>query len=146
MSSFHYTFCTINYDGSPHTAPLGSLVLDKTEPRGYFFEVFTSNTARNLEKNPNICVMAVNSSKAFWLKFLLRGKFSESPGVRLTGTAGKKREATPEEIARFRKLIRTLKFTPGYKTLWGNVKFVRDIEFTRYETVKLGKTTHLLWH
>jgi hypothetical protein len=90
-SSMHYAVATVNEDGSPHVTPMGALFLfgNKT---GFCFDEFPVNMSRNLERNPRVCILAVNSNPTFWQKSLLAGKFETPPAVRLMGPVGKKRE------------------------------------------------------
>ena len=98
-SSFHYAIATVNGDGEPHVTPIGSLILG--EPgRGLYFEEFPTQLPRNLQNNKRVCVLAVNSSRWFWIKSLVGGKFAGPPAVRLYGTVGEVREATEKEIDR----------------------------------------------
>lgn len=139
-SSFHYAIATVTENGEPHVTPIGSLILG-TPGHGFYFEEFPSRLPRNLEINPQVCVLAVNSSRWFWLRSLLRGEFKVPPGVRLCGKAGEAREATDKEIALWRKRVRPLRFTKGHTLMWRNMRTVRDIEFNRIEAINLGKMT-----
>jgi len=65
-SSLHYAFASVNADGTPHLTPIGSLLLREEEPTGFYFELFTRQLPHNLEQ-PQVCILAVNSSKWFWL-------------------------------------------------------------------------------
>jgi hypothetical protein len=139
-SSLHCSVASINDDGSPHVTPIGSVML--TEPgRALFFEVFTTQLVRNLERDPRLCVLAVDTGKRFWLESLARGRFERPPGVRLTGTAGPRRAATSDEQARFERAVRPLRVLKGYRLLWSNVRNVRDIEFHSIVPVRLGAMT-----
>jgi Pyridoxamine 5'-phosphate oxidase len=139
-SSLHSSIASINDDGSPHVTPIGSLML--TDPwRGLFFEVFTTQLLRNLDRDPRLCVLAVDSRKRFWLESVARGRFGRAPAVRLTGTAGARRDATLEERARFERAVRPLRGFKGHGRLWGNVRHVRDIEFEAVLPVRLGAMT-----
>jgi len=140
-SSFHFAIASVNSDGSPHVTPIGSLLLDKATQTGVYFEIFTTQLRRNIETNPNICVLAVNSGIRFWLKSLLFGRFSKAPATRLYGVAGKRREARPTEVQRWKKQTGYLKRFKGYKLLWGNLTHVREVKFHRVESVKMGKMT-----
>lgn len=98
-SSLHYSIATINEDGTPHVTPIGSLILLDGN-KGVYFEYFTRKMPSNFKVNQNVCVLAVNSGKWFWLKSLLRGRFGEPPAVRIKGTVGIKRKVSDEEKAR----------------------------------------------
>jgi uncharacterized protein len=67
FSSFHYAIASINLDGTPHVTPIGSLLLNRAEPKGIYFEIFTSTLRKNVERDPNVCVLAVNSGRWFWI-------------------------------------------------------------------------------
>lgn len=143
-------FCalaTVNPDGSPHVAPIGSLVLLEAG-KGYYFEKFPKTTRANLEQDQRLCILA--APRGFWpfVKVLFQGRFAAAPGLRLMGRAGARREATAEETARWQeqvkpfRLFRNLK---GYKLLWDDMRYVREITFDSFEPLHLGPMTHGLW-
>lgn len=142
-SSMHYSIATINPDGMPHVTPIGSLFL--TRPfEGFYFEEYASGMKRNLENNGRVCVLAVNSNKIFWLKCVIKGKFTAPFSIRLLGTAGARREATKRELELLDKIVGRLKWTRGYRLLWKDLKYVRDISFDSIEPVRAGKmSAHL---
>jgi len=144
-SSLHYAFASNNADGTPHVSPIGSLLLREDEPTGFYFELFTKQLPHNLEQQPHVCILAVNSSKWFWLRALFLGRFPSPPAVRLRGAVGARRQATPAEIARWRKRVGWTRWLKGYPMLWGNLRFVRDIQFQSIEPVRLGAMTQGLW-
>lgn len=92
-----YAIATVNEDGEPHVTPIASLILGKPG-HGLYFEEFTRQLTHTLKRNKQVCVLAVNSSRWFWIKSLISGRFSSPPAVRLHGTAGEIREATETEI------------------------------------------------
>jgi len=143
-SSFHYAVATVDRNGEPHVTPIGSLMLG--EPgHGFYFEEFPTTLTRNLQVNKRICVLAVNSSKWFWLKSLLLGRFTTPPAVRLRGTAGDTRDATDAEIARWQRRVRSVRFSKGHALMWARMSKVRHVEFTEIEPVYIGKMTRDLW-
>jgi len=139
-SSFHFAIATVTENGEPHVTPIGSLILGKPG-HGYYFEKFPRHLPHNLGSNRQICVLAVNSSKWFWLKSLLRGEFKTLPAVRLHGVVGDLREATDTEIALWQKRVKSVSFSKGHALMWRNMSRVRDIEFTQVEPVRIGKMT-----
>lgn len=143
-SSFHYAIATINEDGTPHITPIGSLILDNNK-KGFYFEEYVSNMSRNFQHNKRVCVMAVNSSTWFGIKSFFLGRFVSPPAVRLIGTVGEKREATPQELELFRKRVRKYLMFRGYDLLWSRLKYVRDIYFDSFEPVHAGVMTRDLW-
>ena len=144
-SSFHYAIATVTENGEPHVTPIGSLILGKPG-HGFYFEKFTQHLPLNYASNRNICVLAVNSSRWFWLKSLVGGRFTSPPAVRLHGVAGDLREATGTEIALWQKRVRRVSFSKGHAMLWRSMSMVRDIEFTRIEPVHIGKMTRDTWN
>jgi len=139
-SSFHYSVASIDEAGKPHVTPIGSLILG--EPgHGIYFEEFTSKLPKNIKSNKYISVLAVNSSKWFWLKSLIKGKFVEPPALRLNGEAGALREATQIEVNLWRKRVKSVSFTKGHKIMWQRMGKVREIEFTSIEPVHIGSMT-----
>ena len=96
-SSLHYSMASVTEDGAPHITPIGSLLL--REPgHAIYFEEFTRHMPQNFQRDNRVCVLAVNSGLWFWVKALLRGRFSSPPALRLHGTVGDPRKGTPEEI------------------------------------------------
>lgn len=77
----------------------------------------------------------------FWLKSLLRGKFQEPPALRLYGIVGIRRPASIQEIRRWQYRIGPLRILKGYKLLWKNLTHGREIQFHKFETVKMGQMT-----
>jgi hypothetical protein len=143
-SSFHYAIATVNKDGEPHVTPIGSLILGKPG-HGLYFEEFPQKMPNNFKSNIHVCVLAVNSGRWFWIKSLIRGRFSSPPAVRLYGTVGNIRNATNSEIQSWQKRIKRLRFSKGHSMMWANMKMVRDIEFTRIEPVNMGEMTRNTW-
>jgi hypothetical protein len=145
-SSLHYSLASIASDGTPHVTPIGSLRLlpDRT---GVYFEIFTQGMARNLDLNPKVCVLAVNSSRWFWLRSLYQGRFNALPGVRLYGEAGPCRAATSDEVAWWERRVGRARSLKGYSLLWGRDRLthVRTIQFTYAAPVQLGEMTQGLF-
>ncbi len=143
-SSMHFAVATVDGNGLPHVTPIGALFLrdDKT---GFYFDVFPVGTSENIERNPRICVLAVNSDPTFWQKSLVLGKFVSPPGVRLMGSTGEKREATEEEIAMWQDHVKAARGTKGHDLMWKNMRSVRDIHFDSFEPVSLGEMTRYSW-
>ncbi len=139
-SSFHFAIATVNKDGSPHVTPIGSLMLLE-DRKGFYFEEYASNLSRNLQHKKRVCVMAVNSNKWTLLKSFFLGKFLIPPGVRLTGTAGERREATAEERELFKKRVKHYRMFKGYDLLWSKLRYVREIHFDAYEPIRIGALT-----
>ena len=144
-SSFHFAIATVGADGEPHVTPIGSVVL--TEPgRGFYFEEFPTRLPRNLRRDPRVSILAVNSSRLFWLRALLVGRFPAPPAIRLCGrVVGEPREATAGELALWRRRVRHLRRLRGYALLWGRLRWVRDLEIDCAEPVQLDPMTEGLW-
>ena len=106
-----------------------------------YFEKFPRNLPSNLESNQEVCIMVVDSSRMYWLKSLLRGRFSKPPAVRLYGVVGDKRDATEAEVERWQRRVKSVGWTKGHAMIWREMSQVRDIRFTRWETVEIGKMT-----
>jgi hypothetical protein len=136
----HFSLATVNADGSPHITPIGSLIL-RDDPGGFFFDEFCTKTRENITGNPRVCFLAVNADQSFWVKSLIRGKFSEPPAVRLMGTVSALREATTEEIAAFHKRVALARPTKGYEIMWSRMHLVHDVQFDSFEPVNCGKMT-----
>ena len=136
QSSFHYAIATVNEDGTPHVTPIGSLILRK-DGSAYYLEEYANRLRRNIEINPNVCVLAVNSSRFFWLRSLFAGKFTSPPAVRLSGVCGDRRLATEEERAKFYRRVRQAKFCKGHDILWGGMKYLREVKFHTIDPIEL---------
>ncbi len=144
-SCLHFAIASVNEDGSPHVTPIGALFL-REDQTGFYFEEYPSKMPDNLERNPRVCILAVNADKQFWAKSLMEGKFATPPAVRLMGTVGEMREATREEASAWQKRVELAKETKGYHLLkWYRFCHVRDIRFESFEPVYLGEMTNGLW-
>jgi hypothetical protein len=140
-SSLHVSIGSVSKNGDPTVTPIGSLFLTKDQ-KGFYFERYTSNLPLNGKHNKNVCVLAVNSNLWFWFKSLLNSKFKKQPAVKLYGVLGDRREATAIELSRLKKRTRLFRIsTNGYDYLWGDMKHVREITFTKIEKMKLGTMT-----
>ena len=106
-----------------------------------YFEEFPRRLPSNLSNNPQLCVLAVNSSRWFWLTSLIRGRFQSMPAVRLRGEAGEVRLATDKEIALWQKRVSSVRFTKGHAKIWKNMRLVRDVRFSSIEPVHIGEMT-----
>lgn len=131
---------TVRPDGSPWASPVGSLILND-DGTGYYLEAFTTSVARRHAQQSKVVVMGANAGNCFFLRSLFKGKFERWPGIRLVGTAGPLRPGKPEELERFLKLVRPMRFLKGYPMLWGQLKNVRELYFEDFEPVHLGKMT-----
>ncbi|MBI4651677.1 pyridoxamine 5'-phosphate oxidase family protein [Candidatus Desantisbacteria bacterium] len=137
----HLSLGTVNEDGSPNIAPVGSFIFLEYPGKAFFFDKFFTTTSKNIDRDPRICVIGVNSGFLFWMNSLRRGYFSSPPGIRLTGIAGQKREATDKERAMWLDKVKTARRTKGYKILWADMKHIRDVEFKTYELGSVGEMT-----
>src|SRR4030042_2719959 len=143
-SSTHYAIATVNADGAPHVTPIASLFLRK-DKTGFYFDEFPVHMSRNLERDPRVCILAVNSDLKFSIKSFLAGKYAAPPAVRLMGSVGKKREGTAEEIAMWQNHVKLARGTKGYDVMWKNMRMVRDIYFDSFKPVLMGEMTQDLW-
>jgi len=143
-SSFHYAIASVNEKGEPHVTPIGSLILSKPGC-GIYFEKFPQQMPKNFKNNQQVCVLAVNSSRWFWLKSLVGGKFSSPPAVRLHGVVGELRDATETEVKLWQKRVKSVRFSKGHALMWRDMCRVRDIKFNRIESVELGEMTRESW-
>jgi len=144
-SSFHFALATVTKNGEPHVTPIGSLILGRPG-YGFYFEKFPRHLPSNLGSNKQICVLAVNSSKWFWLKSLVGGKFTSPPAVRLHGVVGDLRDATDTEIILWQKRAKSVSFSKGHAMIWRDMSMVRDIKFNRIEPVQIGEMTRNAWN
>ena len=139
-SNFHVSIASVDSENNPTVTPIGSLFLNKNLT-GFYFEKYPSKLPVYAKINRKICVLAVNSSMWFWIKSLIRGKFKNYPAIKLYGELGQKREATKIEITRLNKRMVTTGGMKGNTYLWGDMKLVREITFTKAEKINLGEMT-----
>jgi len=143
-SSLHFAIGTVNEDGSPHITPIGGLFL-RDNKTGFFFDVFSVNMSKNIERNQRVCILAVDSGLTFWANSFMTGKCVTPPSVRLKGTAGQRRESTEEEVDLWRRHVEFARETKGYDLLWKDMRYVRDLYFDSFEPVYMGAMTQELW-
>lgn len=143
-STIHCALASINADGTPHVTPIGTVFL-RADCTGYFFDPYAGGLTANLDGNPNLCLMAVDAGRLFWLRSLLLGRFSRPPGVRLYGRARARREATVDELAAVAARVRPTRWLRGNRMLWSNFRHVRDIEFTSVRPVQYPVMMQGLW-
>jgi len=143
-SSIYCSIATISPDNTPHITPVGTVFL-RNDQSGYFFDHYAQSLGDNIDQNPNVCIMAVNAGRWFWLRSLLKGKFVAEPGIRLYGKVGPKREATAEEIAKIEKRVKGSMWMKGARLLWTDFTHVRDIEFTDYKPITYPMMMDGMW-
>ncbi|CAM4131799.1 hypothetical protein [Pseudoalteromonas byunsanensis] len=144
FSSLHYAIASVDDKGLPHVTPIGSLMLGALvngQAQACYFERFTKQLPANAKHNTSVCILAVNSSKWFWFKSLLKGQFLHQPAVRLIGQLGPLRPATDAEIQRWQRRVKLFCFSKGHKLMWQSMSHVRDITITEVKTVSIGRMT-----
>jgi uncharacterized protein len=139
-TSMHCSIASRNPDGSPHVTPIGSVLLNGVGSAMYF-DMFNRRLAANIDEDPRVTILAVDSSRGLWLKSLIKGEFVSPPGIRLVGTVGAPRNSTPAEVARFHRVIGPLLRTPGGKSLWATLPRVRDVEVQEIGALSIGSMT-----
>lgn len=139
--NLHVPIASVDSDNMPTITPIGSLFLNHDQT-GFYFEKFPSSLPKHAKNNPNVSLLAVNTSKWFWLKAIIKGKFNSSPAIKLYGVLGEKRKATPKEISRLNRRMKSTQGMRGHVYLWSDMDYIREITFTRAESVKLGKMTN----
>jgi len=142
-TNFHVSIASVGSGNIPTVTPIGSLFL-KSNRTGFYFEKYPQKLPEHAKSNKNICVLAVNSGMRFWLKSLYKSKFKSYPGIKLYGEIGEKRQASEIEISRLKNRMRATNALKGNKYLWGDMQYVRDINFTKAEKVNIGKMTERL--
>ncbi len=131
---------SVDEEGIPNMTPIGSLFLKK-ERTAFFCNRFPENLNQNLKNNDRICVIAMNSSKWFWMKSLFKGRFVTCPGIKLFGRVSPKRELKKDERAQWERMVKPFQFFKGYHLLWKDMSHASDIVFEDYEYLKAGKMT-----
>ena len=142
-SSLHVSIASVDADNTPTVTPVGTVFLNKDQT-GFYFEKFIATLPKHAEHNNTICILAVNSSKLFWLKSLFKARFDTYPAYRLYGKLGERREATEAEIRALKKRLKTTRRLKGHKYLWGTMNEVREITFHKGEKINIGKMTQAL--
>jgi uncharacterized protein len=132
-------FATIGADGAPQVTPIGSVYLDPTEPRGYFHPIFTTRLRTALAQDERFELLFVDARASRWLAALVRGRFDRLIAARLKGHAvGPRRQSTEEEVARWRRRVRPVRWTRGHDLLWKDVRFAQELVFDALVPVRLG--------
>ena len=137
-SSLHVSIGSVDAKNQPTVTPIGTLFLNKDQT-GFYFEKFTTQLPHKSKTNKNVCLLAVNSSKWFWLKSLFKGKFEKDPAIKLYGQLGEKRKATGAEIHALERRMRFTKQLKGHQLLWLDMNYIREINFTKAEKMNVGK-------
>jgi hypothetical protein len=142
-TSLHVSIASVDVENNPTNTPVGSLFLNQNQT-GFYFEKYVTKLPTNAQANKNICVLGVDSGKLFWLKSLFRVKFSKAPAIKLYGKLGDQKPATDVQIRALNKRMKATNQLKGHKYLWGDMTFVREINFNKVEKINLGKmTSHL---
>lgn len=143
-STLHCAIASVDADGMPNVTPVGTVFL-RDDMTGYYFEHYSKALSDNLDRHPQVCVMAVNAGKWFWAKSLFSGRFATPPGVRLYGRAGAVRPASPQELQLIQDRVRPSRWLKGVRMLWSDFSHVRDIEFTSFRPVTYPVMMDGLW-
>ena len=143
-STIYCSIATVSTNGIPHITPVGTVFL-RDDQTGYFFDHYAESLGKNIDLNPNVCIMAVNSGRLYWLRSLIKGRFVSPPGVRLYGKAGAIRPASAEEIEKIEKRVKPTQFLKGARALWSGFTHVRDIEFTSYKPITYPVMMDGMW-
>jgi len=142
-SNFHISVASVDAKNNPTVTPIGSMFLNDNQT-GFYFEKFTSKLPAHAKINPNVCLLAVNSRRLFWLKALFKGAFTDNPAIKLYGKLGNRRKATEKEISRLNRRMKATNGLKGNTYLWKSMEFVREVEFVKAEKINLGKMTEHL--
>lgn len=133
-SSMYCSIATIGLDGLPNLTPMGTVFLGE-EQSCFFFDLYATSLSANLDRDPRLCLMAVDSAKHRWFRSFLVGQFVSPPGVRLYGEAGTRRPANPFEIGQIKARIGPVKWLKGARLLWSDFTHVRDVKLTSFRPV-----------
>jgi len=143
-SSMHVSIASLDENQCPRISPIGSFFLNK-DFSGFYFEQYTRQLPRAAKQDQGVCILAVNSSKWFWIKSLFKGQFIDHPAIRLFGELGQRRKATPQEIQALQRRMRATRRLKGHQLLWNDLEYVREVKIIRAEQMKIGKTTNNLY-
>lgn len=142
-SSLHVSIASVGDKNKPTVTPVGSLFLN-SDQSGFYFEKFIVTLPKHAVHNNAICILAVNSSKFFWLKSLFKGRFDAYPAYRLYGKLGERRKASEAEMRALKRRMKLTRSLKGHKYLWDNMNEVREITFHKAEKITIGKMTKAL--
>ncbi len=140
-SSLHAAIASVDSRGQPHVTPIGSLMLRREPGRAVYFDVLNARLAHNVDGDPRVTILIVDSSRRTWARGFLRGHFQEPPGVQLQATVGPRRTAAPKEKERFRAAVGPLVRTRGGGLLWADLEHARDVDVQAVRWVRLGRLT-----
>ena len=143
-SSLYCAIASVGEGGEPTVTPVGTVFL-RPDLSGFLFDQYTSALGRNIDANGKVCLLAVNSGKAYWLRSFLMGRFVSPPGVRLYGTASQLRAASPDELGQIERRVRPTRWLKGSRLLWSSFTHVRDIKFTSFRPVSYPAMMEHLW-
>lgn len=122
----------------PTITPIGTVFLRENQT-GFFFDSYAESFKENIPQNNKACIQAINSSRLFWLKSLVKGEFSDYPGVRLYVEIGELRPANHEELVKIAQRIQSLKWSKGSQLIWSDFTQVRDFTVHSFKWVKYTK-------
>ena len=136
-------FATVAEDGSAQLTPIGSVYLHPNEPRGYFHPISAARLQKNLTARENFELLFVDGRVSSRLPAWVRGRFDRLVAVRLRGHAvGPRRPANAEELERWRRRVRAVRWTRGHDLLWKEVRFGQELAFDAYVPVRFGAMRH----
>lgn len=124
-------FCalaTVTEDGTPKVTPIGSVIFT-SEKSGFYFEDDPSIMPGDLERAPELAIVAVGGAKDSWLGSVFRSKLPTARALRLSVHAGRRRAATAAEKA--------CRFV-GIGLLGKGVRFVREFTVEAVAPIHLG--------
>lgn len=101
-SNFYVSVASVDAENNPTVTPIGSMFLNDNQTE-FYFEKFPSILPQHAAQNPNVCLLAVNSGRLFWIKAMFKGSFAGYPAIKLYGKLGVKRKASEKEIARLNR-------------------------------------------
>ena len=140
-SQRHQMVVSCDQSGQPHLTPIGSLCLHPSEPRGLYLDILNTTLRHHLDHDPQLSLIAIDTSLMTWVKGLVRGRFQGPVGIRLKGSAQSRRPGTPEELSLLKKRFALFRHTRGYQLLWQNASYVRELSFHHASPVPVGKLT-----
>ena len=143
-TSGHCAIASVGADGWPHVTPIGFIFL-RDDYSAYYFEEYTQKLRHNIEHDPRVSLMTVNTGALFWLSSLYKGKFASAPGIRLTGIAGQRRLASEPERAAYLARVSRFRKLKGYALIWSDLRYVREIALTGFSPVGYPRMTDQLW-
>lgn len=133
--NLQHAIASVDQHGHPVITPIGTIFLNGNKT-AFYFERYASTLPLNALAHPKVVILAVKTSKWYWLKSLFNGYFKGTPAIKLYGELGVRRRATKIELERLSRRLDGAKWLKGYKLLWDHLEEVREINIQSVKIVE----------